>query len=151
VTSAGPGSTPRLVPGPILPVPGSLRLAPDGRTASWLEVAGPTRIVPAIVALDGDAVPFADTALLAGGRLARDRSRRHVLSSRAGYDATGQRLAFAVRAWDETPPQEARIAVLSVRTGQLLLEASTSTPGRARFREAMASPAARRPSRQPVR
>lgn len=151
VTSAGPGSTPRRVPGPVLPVPGSLRLAPDGLTATWLEVAGPTRIVPAIASLEGDALPPPDTALLAGGRLGRDRGRRHVVASRAGYDVTGQRLAFAVRAWDETPPSAARIAVLSIRTGQLILEASSSTSSQARYREAMAPPVARRSSRQPVR
>lgn len=151
VTSAGPGAAPHRIPGPVLPVPGSLRLAPDGRTASWLEVASPTRIVPAVVSLDGDDVPPPDTALLAGGRLARDRERRHVVASRAGYDTTGQRLAFAVRAWDDTPPLEARIAVLSVRTGRLVLETSGSTPGRARYREAMAPPLPRRASRQPAR
>ena len=31
---------------PILPAPGSLRISPDGRSVAWIEVAGPSQLVP---------------------------------------------------------------------------------------------------------
>lgn len=126
----------RREPLPLLPVPGSLRLSPDGRTAAWLEVSAPNVVSPMVVALDGPATS-ADAALRAGGRTARDRARGHVVSRITGFSKDGRRVAVETLAWDDAPPEATRLAVLSTRTGDAVLEASSLPGGKARVRRAL--------------
>ena len=65
---------------PVLPVPGSLRVSPDGKSAAWIEVTGPTTLMPVIASLTKDE-PAREIAFLSDGRPLRDRSLAHVLGS----------------------------------------------------------------------
>ena len=49
VGPAGPRTDSRTLYEPILPVPGSLRVSPDGRRATWLEVSGPVAVAEVAV------------------------------------------------------------------------------------------------------
>ena len=108
---------------PLLPVPGSLRLSPDGRAVAWLEIAGPTKVVPVLASLEKDE-PAREIAFLSTGRPLRDSGLVHVLSNLSGYSKDGQRLGVSVQAWNETPGPEARYSVISVATGELVFETS---------------------------
>lgn len=138
VRPAGPAKTFSTLPGitPILPVPGSLRLAPDGRAAAWLEVSGPSTVAAVVAHLDGTPEAF-DLSLVAGGRPGRDRRRPNVVASLLGFSPDGERLALAIRAWDESAPEQSRLAVVSARTGALLVDASGTRGGSARARRAL--------------
>ncbi len=109
---------------PILPVPGSLRISPDGRTVAWVEVAGPSQLVPVMTSLDRDE-PAREVAFLASGRPLRDRVLAHVVASLAGFSKDGQRLGLAIDAWNTTPGPAPRYSVVSVATGDLLFETSS--------------------------
>lgn len=121
---------------PVLPVPGSLRLSPDGRTAAWLEVSSPSSITPVLVSLSKDD-PARNAARLAGGRPARDLRKAHSLTSLLDFSRDGQRLAVAITAWDDVPPEKPRLAVLSTVTGELVVETRDDRAGRARLRKAL--------------
>ncbi|HEY6148731.1 MAG TPA: hypothetical protein VIZ69_13575, partial [Thermoanaerobaculia bacterium] len=108
---------------PLLPVPGSLRLSPDGRSIAWLEIAGPSKVVPVLASLEKDE-PAREIALLSTGRPLRDSGLAHVLSNLSGYSKDGQRLGVSVQAWNETPGPDARYSVVSVATGELVFETS---------------------------
>jgi SH3 domain-containing protein len=109
---------------PILPVPGSLRISPDGRTVAWVEVAGPSQLVPVMTSLERDE-PAREIAFLASGRPLRDRALAHVVGSLAGFSTDGQRLGLAIEAWNATPGPAPRYSVVSVATGELLFETSS--------------------------
>lgn len=111
---------------PILPVPGSLRLAPDGKSAAWIEVVSPSKLVPVVASLDRDE-PAREIAILSSGRPLRDQSLPYVVSTLTGYSKDGQRLGVAIQAWSETPGPEPRYSVVSVATGALLFETSKDT------------------------
>ncbi|HYB52965.1 MAG TPA: SH3 domain-containing protein, partial [Thermoanaerobaculia bacterium] len=108
---------------PILPVPGSLKISPDGKSAVWIEVSGPTSLVPVIAPLEKDE-PSREIAFLASGRPLRDRALGHIVSSISGFSLDGQRLGLAIDAWNETPGPSPRYSVVSVATGELLFETS---------------------------
>lgn len=108
---------------PILPVPGSLRVSPDGKTVAWIEVTAPSALLPVMASLEKDE-PAREVAYLASGRPLRDRGLSHVLSSVAGFSKDGQRLGLSILAWNDTPGPEPRLSVVSVATGELLYETS---------------------------
>jgi hypothetical protein len=108
---------------PLLPVPGSLRLSPDGRSVAWLEIAGPSKVVPVLASLEKDE-PAREIAFLSTGRPLRDSGLAHVPSNLSGYSKDGQRLGVSVQAWNETPGPDARYSVVSVATGELVFETS---------------------------
>jgi len=110
---------------PVLPVPGSLRVAPDGRSAAWLEVTSPTSIVPVVAHLDGKE-GARDLTAVAGGRPSRDKKRGHLVASLDGYSADGRSLAMSVSAWDDEPPAKARTALVSTETGNLVAEGAAA-------------------------
>lgn len=136
VTRAGGGSA-RRHGVPVLPVPGSLRLSPDGRVAAWLELSTPSTIAPAFVVLEGDG-PAGDAALLAGGRPERDRRRGHLVTRLLAFSPDGERLGVALSAWDEVPPEAPRLAVIETASASLLVDASSMPGGRQRYRRALA-------------
>lgn len=124
---------------PLLPVPGSLRVSSDGRTAAWLEASTPTSITPVVVSLE-TGKPIAaggDPTLLAGGRPSRDRGRRHVITKLVGFSDDGARVALATTAWDTEAPPAPRLTVLSTATGQPLLDTPSHRLGFKRLRRAM--------------
>ncbi len=108
---------------PILPVPGSLRISPDGRSVAWVEVISPSRLLPVVTSLDRDE-PAREIAFLSSGRPLRDRELAHVVSSVSGFSKDGQRLGLVIEAWNETPGPSPRYSVVSVATGELLFETS---------------------------
>jgi hypothetical protein len=110
---------------PVLPVPGSLRVSPDGRSAAWLEIAGPSKLLPMIAPLDRDD-PAREIAFLSSGRPLRDRSLTHVVASLSGYSRDGQRLGLSIEAWDDTPGPQPRYSVVAASTGRLIYETSTN-------------------------
>jgi hypothetical protein len=128
VLDAGDGRSPGGVH-PVLPVPGSLRISPDGRFAAWLEVARPGLVTPAIVRLSGGA-KTEEPAFLSGGRPLRDRLRRNVVTTIEGFSKDGARVALATRAWDETAPRIPHLAVLSTSTGARVFEGTGSSRNR---------------------
>jgi hypothetical protein len=111
---------------PILPVPGSLKVAPDGKSAAWIEVVRPSKLVPVVAVLDRDE-PARVIAILSSGRPLRDQALSYVVSTLSGYSKDGQRLGVAIQAWNETPGPEPRYSVVSVATGALLFETSKDT------------------------
>ncbi len=113
---------------PILPVPGSLRIAPDGKAAAWVEVVGPSLLVPVITSLERDE-PAREIAFLSDGRPLRDRALAHCMASLAGYSSDGQRLGMEIEAWNDTPGPAPRYSVVSVATGELLFETSKDMKG----------------------
>ena len=108
---------------PVLPVPGSLRVSPDGKTAAWIEVVGPSTLMPVIASLTKDE-PAREIAFLSDGRPLRDRSLAHVVGAISGYSADGTRLGLSISAWNDTPGPAPRLTVVSVATGELLFETS---------------------------
>ena len=108
---------------PILPVPGSLRISPDGKSAAWVEVVGPTTLMPVTASLANDG-PAREVAFLSDGRPLRDRSLAHVVGAISGYSADGTRLGLSISAWNDTPGPAPRLTVVSVATGELLFETS---------------------------
>jgi hypothetical protein len=108
---------------PILPVPGSLKISPDGRSAAWVEVAGPSHLVPVMTSLDRDE-PAREIAFLSSGRPMRDRDLAHMLTALSGYSKDGQRLGLSIEAWNDTPGPAPRYSIVSVATGELLYETS---------------------------
>lgn len=108
---------------PILPVPGSLRIAPDGRSVAWVEVVAPSLLVPVITSLERDEAAR-EIAFLSDGRPLRDRALAHCMASLAGFSKDGQRLGMEIEAWNETPGPAPRYSVVSVATGELLFETS---------------------------
>jgi len=108
---------------PLLPVPGSLRVSPDGRSVAWVEVIGPAALVPVVASLEKDE-PAREIAFLSGGRPLRDQALAHVVSSLSGFSRDGQRLGFAIDAWNDTPGPAPRSCIVSVATGELLFETS---------------------------
>jgi hypothetical protein len=108
---------------PVLPVPGSLKVSPDGRSAAWIEITGPSTLLPVIVSLEKDE-PAREVAFLSSGRPLRDRGLSHVVSSLTGFSKDGQRLGLSIQAWNETPGPEPRLSVVSAATGELLFETS---------------------------
>jgi Bacterial SH3 domain len=115
---------PRKAAVPILPVPGSLRLSPDGRSLAWIEVSGPSQLLPVMTSLDRDE-PAREVAFLASGRPLRDRALAHVVGSLTGFSKDGQRLGLSIEAWNSTPGPSPRYSVVSVATGELLFETSS--------------------------
>ncbi len=109
---------------PILPAPGSLRIAPDGRSVAWVEVAGPSQLYPVMTSLERDE-PAREVAFLSSGRPLRDRALAHVVGSLAGFSKDGQRLGLSIEAWNSTPGPAPRYSVVSVATGELLFETSS--------------------------
>jgi len=108
---------------PLLPVPGSLRVSPDGKFVAWIEVVGPAMLVPVMTSLERDE-PAREIAFLSGGRPLRDQALAHVVTSLSGFSKDGQRLGFAIEAWNDAPGPEPRNCVVSVVTGELLFETS---------------------------
>lgn len=108
---------------PVLPVPGSFRVSPDGKTAAWIEVVSPSKLVPVVASLDKDE-PAREIAFLSNGRLLRDQGLAHVISSVSGWSKDGQRLGVSIQAWNDTPGPDARLSVVSVATGELIFETS---------------------------
>ena len=106
---------------PVLPVPGSLRLSPDGKSLAWIEIAGPSKLVPVVASLDREE-PAREIVPTAAGR-----APANLLASLSGYSKDGQRLGLAVQAWNETPGSETRYSVVSVATGELLYETTKDT------------------------
>ena len=106
---------------PVLPVPGSLRVSPDGKSAAWIEVARPAALLPVMASLEKDE-PAREIAFLASGRPLRDRALSHVVASVAGYSSDSRRLGLSIQAWDETPGPTPRLSVVSAETGELLFE-----------------------------
>jgi len=115
--------TPRKASVPILPVPGSLRISPDGRSVAWVEVAGPSVLVPVTTSLERDE-PAREVAFLSTGRPLRDRALAHVVSTLSGFSKDGQRLGLSIQAWNQTPGPAPRYSVVSMATGELLFETS---------------------------
>lgn len=111
---------------PLLPVPGSLRVSPDGRSVAWIEVIGPAALVAVMTSLERDE-PAREVAFLSGGRPLRDQALAHVICSLSGFSKDGQRLGLAIDAWNTTPGPAPRYSVVSVATGQLLFETSSDT------------------------
>ena len=109
---------------PVLPAPGSLRISPDGRSVAWIEVAGPSMLVPVMTSLERDE-PAREVAFLSSGRPLRDRALAHVVGSLAGFSKDGQRLGLSIEAWNSTPGPSPRYSVVSVATGELLFETSS--------------------------
>jgi hypothetical protein len=108
---------------PILPVPGSLRVSPDGRSAAWVELAGPSALLPVMTSLEREE-PAREVAFLSTGRPLRDRALAHVVSSVTGFSSDSRRLGLSMLAWDETPGPGPRLSVVSAETGELLFETS---------------------------
>jgi len=108
---------------PVLPVPGSLRLSPNGKSVAWLEIAGPSKILPVIASLEKDE-PARPIACLSSGRPLRDSALEHVVASLSAYSKDGQRLGLSFEAWNETPGPQPRYSVISVATGELIFETS---------------------------
>ena len=113
---------------PILPVPGSLRVSPDGRSVAWIEVSAPARLVPVMTSLDRDE-EAREIAFLSTGRPLRDRELAHVVSSLSGFSKDGQRLGLVIEAWNDTPGPAPRYSIVSVATGELLFETSEDLKG----------------------
>ena len=111
---------------PVLPVPGSLRVSPDGRSVAWLEVVTPSKLVPVVTSLERDE-PAREIAFLSEGRPLRDNALGHVISTLSGYSKDGQRLGVAIQAWNDTPGPDARYSVVSVATGEIVFETSKDT------------------------
>ena len=95
------------------PVPGFLRISPDGRSVAWIEVSAPSRLVPVMTSLDRDE-PAREIAFLSTGRPLRDRELTHVVSSLSGFSKDGQRLGLVIEAWNQTPGPAPRYSVVSV-------------------------------------
>jgi hypothetical protein len=108
---------------PLLPVPGSLRVSPDGKSAAWIEVIGPAALVPVMTPLEKDE-PAREIAFVSGGRPLRDQALAHVVSTLSGFSKDGQRLGLSIDAWNDAPGPAPRYSVVSVATGQLLFETS---------------------------
>jgi hypothetical protein len=113
---------------PVLPVPGSLKISPDGKSVAWVEVTGPASLLPVITSLDRDE-PAREVAFLSNGRPMRDRALAHVVSSVSGFSQDGQRLGLSIEAWNETRGPLPRYSVVSVATGELLFETSKDMRG----------------------
>ncbi len=109
---------------PILPAPGSLRISPDGRSVAWIEVAGPSQLVPVMTSLERDE-PAREVAFLSSGRPLRDRALAHIVGQLTGFSKDGQRLGLSIEAWNSTPGPSPRYSVVSVATGELLFETSS--------------------------
>jgi hypothetical protein len=108
---------------PVLPVPGSLRVSPDGKSAAWIEVARPSALLPVMASLEKDE-PAREIAFLSSGRPLRDRALSHVVTTVAGYSSDSRRLGLSIQAWDETPGPAPRLSIVSSETGELLYETS---------------------------
>lgn len=113
----------RRVATPLLPVPGSLRVSPDGKSAAWIEVIGPAALVPVMTSLERDE-PAREIAFVSGGRPLRDQALAHVVSTLSGFSKDGQRLGLSIDAWNDAPGPAPRYSVVSVATGELLFETS---------------------------
>jgi hypothetical protein len=127
-TSDGKRTTPFLIRSavPVLPVPGSLRVSPDGRSAAWVELAHPSALLPVMASLEKDE-PAREIAFLSSGRPLRDRALANVLSSVTGFSSDSRRLGLLILAWDETPGPGPRLSIVSAETGELLFETSKDT------------------------
>ena len=108
---------------PVLPVPGSLRLSPDGKSVAWIEVVSASKLVPVVTSLERDE-PAREIPFLSEGRPLRDSALSHVISTLSGYSRDGQRLGVAIQAWNDTPGPEPRFSVVSVATGEIVFETS---------------------------
>ncbi len=124
-TSDGKRSTPLLQrPAvPVLPVPGSLRVSPDGKSVAWVEVSKPSALLPVMASLERDE-PAREIAFLASGRPLRDRALANVVATVSGFSSDSRRLGLSIQAWDETPGPSPRLSVVSSETGELLFETS---------------------------
>ncbi|MEP6768226.1 MAG: hypothetical protein ABJC61_06120 [Acidobacteriota bacterium] len=111
---------------PVLPVPGSLRVSPDGKSVAWIEVVSASKLVPVVTSLDRDD-PAREIAFLSEGRPLRDSALSHVISTLSGYSRDGQRLGVAIQAWNDTPGPDPRFSVVSVATGEIVFETSKDT------------------------
>ena len=110
---------------PVLPVPGSLRLSRDGRFAAWVEVVGPSRLLPVIARLDPPE-PAREIAFLSSGRPMRDRSRENVMTRLDDFSDDGSRLGLSILAWDETPGPAARKFVVSSQDARIVTETDSA-------------------------
>jgi hypothetical protein len=113
---------------PILPAPGSLRISPDGRSVAWIEVAGPSQLLPVMTSLERDE-PAREVAFLSSGRPLRDRALAHVVGALTGFSKDSQRLGLSIEAWNSTPGPSPRYSVVSVASGELLFETSSDLKG----------------------
>lgn len=111
---------------PVLPVPGSLRVSPDGKSVAWIEVVSASKLVPVVTSLERDE-PAREIAFLSEGRPLRDSALSHVISTLSGYSRDGQRLGVAIQAWNDTPGPDPRFSVVSVATGEIVFETSKDT------------------------
>jgi hypothetical protein len=111
---------------PVLPVPGSLRIAPDGRSAAWLEVRSQSVIWGKLVSLDGEG-PARDLNAVGAAR-----PWPNLLTTLAGFSKNGERLGFAVKGWRQTQPKSAHLFVVSSPEGILLFETRGTAAGRER-------------------
>lgn len=101
---------------PVLPVPGSLTVSPDGRSAAWIEVKAPSRLVAVVAPLDTDA-PAREIA-------PGDRAGSYLLSALTGYSRDGQRLGVSTLTGSGASASEPRYCVVSSATGDLVFETS---------------------------
>ncbi len=108
---------------PVLPVPGSLRVSPDGKSAAWIEVSKPSALLPVMASLERDE-PAREIAFLASGRPLRDRALANIVATVSGFSSDSRRLGLSIQAWDETPGPSPRLSVVSSETGELLFETS---------------------------
>jgi hypothetical protein len=108
---------------PVLPVPGSLRVSPDGKSVAWVEVAKPSALLPVMASLERDE-PAREIAFLTSGRPLRDRALSNVVASVSGFSSDSRRLGLSIQAWEETPGPSPRFSVVSSETGELLFETS---------------------------
>ena len=112
---------PRRAAIPVLPVPGSLKISPDGRSAAWVEVAGPYSLLPVVASLERDE-PTREIPFLAVNGPLRDRGLAHVNTAVSGFSKDSQRLGLAVETWGQTPAPAPKYTVVAVATGQMLFE-----------------------------
>ncbi len=71
------GRSRRVLASPLLPVPGSLAVTPNGRAATWLEAETPTRLARVAFALDGSGpVPVPAPAASTKGKKVKSRNHQ---------------------------------------------------------------------------
>ena len=119
---------------PILPVPGSLRdRRPDGKSVAWIEVVGPSLLVPVITSLRSRRARARDRVSLRRPAAARPLAR--ALSWRLSPDSrrTASGWDWRSRRGTTRPGPAPRYSVVSVATGELLFETSKDMKGFSRL------------------
>jgi hypothetical protein len=111
---------------PVLPVPGSLEISSDGKSAAWLEVRSDSVIGGTLVRLDGQGPPLDLDTVGAGVKFP------NLLTTLSGFSKGGDRLGFSVKEWRQTQPKSAHLFVVSSPDGVLLFETRGTMAGRER-------------------